>query len=250
MRYRVPSRVCLIILELVLKMKQYLRIAILTSALFTIYHLSGCNKGQVIEEIGNSNITTEDFESYYDAEVEKIARIYSTDKKYLYQLICDPRTGAIQRFEPKLVYEKYRDSRMILEVASNDGFQDNPRIQKIIDNARDEAIAQLYVNEKFIEKVKISEDDKEKKCQELRTTDPARFGPLTLDDCKNQAFMALKGQYYKQYASKIQNDIKERVKVTTNKDFDLDKYLESGVQLYNTIKKEGGCEAPQESSTP
>lgn len=229
-------------------MKHYLRIFVLLASLFTIYYMSGCNKGEVIEEIGTTDITTSDFENYYDAEVEKIARIYSTDKKYLYQLICDPRTGAINRFRPKLVYEKYRDSRMILEVASNDSFLDNPRIQKIIDNARDEAIAQLYVNEKFIEKVKISEEDKEKKCQELREQDPSRFGPLPLEDCKNQAFMALKGQYYKQYASKIQNEIKERVKVAPNKDFDLDKYLDNGVELYNTIRKEGGCEAPKSTT--
>ena len=133
---------------------------------------------------------------------------------------------------------------MILEVAKNDRFLDNPRIQKIIDNARDEAIAQLYMNEKFIEKIKISEEDKEKKCYELRQKDPARFGPLPLEDCKNQAFMALKGQYYKQYAGKVRSEIKERVAVKPNKDFDLDQYLEHGVELYNTIRKEGGCEAP------
>ncbi|MCB1175249.1 MAG: hypothetical protein KDK39_16860 [Leptospiraceae bacterium] len=225
------------------------RIIVLIASLLVFYYLSGCNKGEVMEKIGNSSITTDDFESYYEAEVEKISRIYSTDKKYLYQLICDPRTGAIERFKPELVWEKYRDSRMILEVADDDKFLDNPRIQKIIENARNEAIAQLYVNEKFIEKVKISEEDKEKKCEELRAQDPARFGPLTLDDCKNQAFMALKGQYYKQYAGKIQDEIKERVQVAPNKDFDIDKYLKDGVQLYNTIRKEGGCEAPAGNTT-
>lgn len=224
-------------------MKAILRTSILVGCLLVAYNVSGCNQGDVIESIGNDGITTADFESYYEAEIEKISRMNNVKKKQLYEMICDPRMDGKKIFQPKNVYEKYRQSRIILSVANEENFLEDPRIQQIIENARNEAIAQLFVNQKFSEIVKISEDDKDKTCQDLRSREPARFGPLPIEDCKREAEKFLMAKLYRENAMKIQNDIKERVKIDLNKDFDKDEYLISGVALYNTIRKEGGCEA-------
>ena len=187
------------------KLPQNLARLLLVSVLaLSLSLVTSCEQGEVIEDIGNHSVTTAEFEEHYNTSVEIATRISNAEKDTLYKLICNPSLApnaqyqdmAIQ-LQPRQNYQQFRDSRIVEIVAEEEGFLNRPIVQQILEHTKRTTIAQLYLHEKVWERIKISEEDKQNACQELRQKDPARVGPLPLDDCLKVAEGMLKSQKYR-----------------------------------------------------
>lgn len=211
-------------------------------------------KGEEIERIGNYSMTTQDFEEYYDTNVERMTRLLNIDKKSLSRFLCEPEDRVSAQIREQLMpdksYRRYRDIRMVEQVAKEDGFQDRPSIQKIVDHTVIETIAQLYLQEKMEKYVKVSTEDKEAKCDEMRKQDPKNVGPMPYDDCLRLAERYIASELQRKYEPVLIEEIKERVHVKKNEKFDKENYLNNNVASYKSLKRVGGCETSPEETSP
>ncbi len=217
-----------------------------------------CKKGDVIEEIGGYAITTKDYEEYYGAYLEKASRIVNVEKKTLYQYVCNPPDSRanpmladlVQGLNPPHNYRKYRDMRIIEQVARQSGFTDRPVVRQILDQVILETVAQLYLQEKMDERTKVSLEQKQQKCNELRKEFPDRMGPLPIERCLDYAGALLKREQQDKLYPEFVQEVKESVVIRRNNSFNKDDFLEKRVELYNTMRKEGGCYSESTTVTP
>lgn len=225
-------------------------------SLFTFTH---CNqgKGEEIETIGSKTITTGDYEDYYTTYVEKAARFANAEKSTLFKLMCNPDQvpasqliqDLIQKLQPENNYEEYRQMRIYEQAARAEGFHERPVIKKIIDQVVLETIVRLYMQEKMEEKVKITTEQKQEKCNELRRQYPQKVASLPLDTCLYIAEGILKQEIFIREDPRLREELKEGVVIKKNPKFDRDDYFKNKFSLYNTIRKEGGC-AVETNQTP
>ena len=228
---------------------RFILAVVISSLLFSISWYC-FKKGEAIEEIGNYSITTHDFEDYYKTTLEMTTRLVNVDKKSIAEFICDPDNPShpsqapeiASRMKPELSYKKYRDLRMVAEVAKLDGFSDRVVVKKIVELNKLEVVAQLYIQEKMEKYLKITRKQKEDKCEELRKRYPRRLGHVPYDKCIKYAESLLKVEIFKKYQPVLFEEIKERVTVKKNKKFDKDNYLKKNVKSYNSLKRIGKCE--------
>ncbi len=220
--------------------------------------LAACkDRGKVIETIGKDTITTAGFENYYATYIEKASRLANADKETLYRLMCNPNQippdpavrDLIAGLVPENNYQKYREMKIVEQAAKSENFHERPVIKSILEQVYLETLVNLYVQEKLQEKIKISETEKEAKCNELRKEMPDRMAGLTLDQCLKVAEGFLKREIVQREYPRIMEGIKESVQIKKNNDFDRDNFLENDMKLYKSIRKAGGCET-ETSSTP
>lgn len=215
-----------------------------------------CKDGDTIEDIGSYTITTKDFENHYSTYLDKIARMANAEKSTLARLMCNPEQtpenpmwrDVVRNLEPKEYYESYRDLRIVEQAARKDNFLDDPQIKRIIEQVTLEAIAQLYIQKKMEERIKITEEEKSSKCVEMRQKFPQEFGPLSLDECLKYAEGFLKRDRMQQEFPRLRDEIKESITINKNQKFDKTDFLANKIEAYRVMKKTGGCEAA--SSTP
>ena len=228
------------------------RMAFYTLLVFVVAFAAACKQGEVIEEIGDYVITTADFDEFYSASLERTARLANAEKKTLYKMICDKQAppnrtyGEMAYFlKPENFYNRYREHRIVAQVAEKEGFSDRAVVQQIQNLTNLETTAQLYIQEKLEERIKITEEDKQARCDEMRKRYPDRIGTLPLDQCLLVAQGVLKKEIYEKEAEKVIDEIKESVVVHRNPDFNRDQFLKDGFALFETIRKEGGCAAAE-----
>ncbi|GIX40317.1 MAG: hypothetical protein KatS3mg129_0050 [Leptospiraceae bacterium] len=213
-------------------------------------------KGKVIETIGKDNITTQEFETYYETYIEKASRLANAEKKTLYELMCNPdkvpQDPAIQELiaglYPENSYQKFREMKIIEQAAISEGFDKKPVIKNILEQVLLETLVNLYMQEKMQEKIKVSTEQIEKRCEELRKKD-RRFNTIPIDQCLKIAEASLKQEILRQEYPKIINEIKESIQVKKNAQFDKDKYLKEDIKLFKEAQKIGGCENQESSDT-
>lgn len=206
-------------------------------------------QGVKIEQIGKENITTTKFETYYETYIEKASRLANAEKKTLFELMCNPEKvpndPAVQEMilglEPKNSYQKYREMKIIEQAAKTEGFDKKPIIKNILEQIMLETLVNLYIQEKMQGKIKVSDSQIEKKCQELRKQDK-RIESLNVEQCLKFAEAVLKQEIVKVEYPKIMNEVKESVQIQKNSEFDKDKYLEEGIALYKEAQKIGNCQ--------
>ncbi len=206
-------------------------------------------KGTSIEVIGKDNITTSDFETYYETYIEKASRLANAEKKTLYELMCSPekipQDPAIQELiaglYPENSYQKFREMKIIEQAAKLEGYDQRPIIKNILEQVRLETLVNLYIQEKIQGKIKISTEQIEKGCEELRLKDK-RIQALPVDQCLKIAEAYVKNEIVRNEYPKIINEIKESVQVKKNASFDKEKYLKDDITLFKEAKKIGGCE--------
>jgi len=218
--------------------------------------LYSCDKGQssdLIEQIGEYKVTKKSYEDYYSSYFEKASRLINAEKKTLYSLMCNPDEVPpnsdfrmlIERLQPEVNYEEFRQLRIIEQAAKKQGFLDRPVVKQIIEQVVLETVARLYLQEKMDERIKITQEQKEQKCEELRRLYPDKVKPLPIDRCLEVAQGFLKQEIVMREEPRLRDEIKEAVVINRNNDFNREQYLKTGVEFYNTILKEGGCTAPQ-----
>lgn len=229
------------------KGKTTLLLALLITAAWLI---PSCGKGgEKIETIGNHQITTQEYEDYYSTYLEKASRFANAEKSTLYKLMCQPDQvppnpilqDMLIKLNPENNYEEYRQMRIIEQVAKKEGFTTRPVVQKIIDQVVLETLVRLYLQEKMDERIKITLEEKQSKCEELRKEYPRRVGSLPLDTCLYIADGILKQEIMAREEPRLREEIKESVSVEKNTKFNRKDYLTKKLDLYQTMKKEGGC---------
>ena len=200
--------------------------------------------GEIIEKIEGYAITTQDFEEHYNSTVEIVSRLANVDKKSLGKFICKPddkvKMQISQRLLPENSYKIYRDLRMVEQVARQDGFLERPVIKRILEQKTLETIAQLYLQEKMEKYLKITTEQKESRCAQMRQGNPRRFGHLPYDQCVYYAEQSLKQEIFHKRKDQLVDEIKERVQVKKGK-INKDDYLSKSVTAYISLKKSGGC---------
>lgn len=221
--------------------------------LITTILIKGCKeKGNIIETIGKDNITTTTFETYYETYIEKASRLANAEKKTLYELMCNPekvpQDPAIQELiaglYPENAYQKYREMKIIEQAAKQEGYDKKPTIKNILEQVLLETLVNLYIQEKMQEKIKVSSEQIEKRCEDLRKQDK-RFVALTIEQCLKIAEASLKQDLIRQEYPKIINEIKESVQIKKNTQFDKDKYLKEDIKLFKEAQNIGGCPKEQ-----
>lgn len=222
---------------------------------FVVVFAAGCKQGEVIEEIGDYTITTADFDEFYSASLERTARLGNIEKPTLYKMICNKQNAPNRIYKeiswflrPENYYKRYREHRIVDQVARKEGFHDRPVVQNILNLLTLEMIAQLYIQEKLEERIKITDEQKHAECQKMRKQYPDRIGTLPLDQCLLVAQGQLKQKIVERETEKIVDEIKESVVVHRNPDFNRDEYLKDGYELYQTIRQEGGCSAETDAA--
>lgn len=216
---------------------------------------SSCQDGgKVIETIGKETITTSEYEQYYSTYVDKAAIFSNAEKSTLYKLMCNPDQvpmnpilqDMLVRLDPRVNYEEFREMKIIEQVAKEEGFLDKPTVKNIIEQVVLETVVRLYVQDKLDERIKISQEDKQKKCEELRQKFPQRMASVPIDTCLFVAEGYLKQEIISMEEPRIRNEFKESISVKKNSDFDRKEYLTEKMDLYQTMKKKGGCAVASE----
>ncbi len=210
---------------------------------------AGCQKqGDRIETIGSHKITTKEFEDYYSAYVEKASMFTGAEKETFAKYMCNPdliqnqmAAELTEKLDPQNNYEEYRQMLIIQEVAQKEGFTEKPEIKEILRQVVLETTIRLYLQEKLEERIKISAEEKQTACEELRKQYPDRVGPLPLDDCLYMAEMSIKQNRMRMEEGKLRDEIRESIVIDKNKDFDREKFLTKELKLYQTLRKDGGC---------
>lgn len=216
--------------------------------LLIIFLISCKEQGVQIEQIGKESITTTKFETYYETYIEKASRLANAEKKTLFELMCNPdkvpQDPAIQEMiaglYPENSYQKYREMKIIEQVAKNEGFDKKPAIKNIIDQVVLETLVNLYIQEKMQEKIKVSESQVEKKCEELRKQDK-RITNLNIEQCLKFAEAYLKQEIVRTEYPRIMNEIKESVVIKKNQDFNKEKYFREEIKIFKEAQKIGNC---------
>lgn len=220
-----------------------------------IFALS-CKDGDTIEEIGKYTITTSDFAAHYEAHVESQAYIQNAEKSTFAHYMCHPERapdnvflrGLLRSLEPKVLYDSYREARIVEQAARQENFQDDPLVQRMMEQAQLQILTRLYIMKKLEKRIKVSDEEGMAKCTELRKKAPDQFGTLTLEECKKVGFGFIREERMQGEYQKVLDEIKESVQIKKNQKFDRDDYLANRIDAYKALRRTGGCEEP--SSTP
>ncbi len=199
-----------------------------------------CNKGEVVETIGGHSIYAQEYLDYYDTSVNLASRMVGADKKFVSRMICDESSSLSKALKPSNHYARYRDSLMVARVAEEEGFLDNPSVQRMLEQSRLQTIGQLYINAKLLEKIEIPESAKLEVCKKLRKEKPKQMASLSLEDCTALAEGVLKRRLMSERTDVVINEIKESIAIKRNLEFDQRNFLRN-LPLYQDLKEQGGC---------
>lgn len=221
-----------------------------------ILMLGACKDGETIEDIGKYTITTADFEAHYQAHVESQAYIQNAEKSTFAHYMCHPERapdnmflrGLLRSLEPKVLYDSYREARIVEQAARQENFQDDPLVQRMMEQAQLQILTRLYIMKKLEKRIKVSDEEANAKCVELRKKAPEQFGSLTLEECKKVGFGFIREERMQGEYQKVLDEIKESVTIKKNQKFDRDDFLGNKIEAYRALRKSGGCEEP--NSTP
>lgn len=208
------------------------------------------SESKIIETIGSHEITTNEYEAYYNTYIEKAARYANTEKSTLSRFMCQPEQDLpdkvlqdlITKIKPENNYAEYRQMRIVEQAAIQEGFATRPMIKKIMEQVMLETLFRLFIQEKMNSRMNITLEQKKSKCNVLRKKYPDRVGNLNLDSCLYIAEGFLRQEYMFREEDRLSRDITKSVRITKNKGFNRKEYLKKNFELYQEMKKNGGCE--------
>ena len=215
-------------------------LGICVSFFCSLMAISCGEKGDTIETIGGYSIHTKEYEEYYATSVDLAGRMAGADRKVIARAVCNPESPVAKALVPERHYASYRDSLMVAKVAEEEGFLDDPNVQRMLEQNRLQTIGQLYLNAKLLKKVQIPEEAKVAACKELRKKEPKRMASLSLDDCLAVAERLLRRRIVNQKSEEVLDEIRESIAIRRNHKLDQEDYLEN-LALYKTLRKQGGC---------
>ncbi len=220
---------------------RYVRVSMIPAFALLLFTFA-CERGEVIETIGGHDLRTKEYEEYYSTSVDLASRVSGADKSVIAKLVCNKESSVSKTLRPQNHYDRYRDSLMVARVAEDEGFLDDPNVQRMLEQNRLQTIGQLYINAKLLQAVDnlITEEAKLKVCEALRKKEPKKMAPLSLNDCLAVSERFIKKRLISQKSKEVIKDIRESVAIKRNLKFDQKQYFNK-LPAYVDLKKEGGC---------
>ncbi|EPG75503.1 hypothetical protein LEP1GSC058_2102 [Leptospira fainei serovar Hurstbridge str. BUT 6] len=215
------------------------------SLLFILTLIPGCGDGtQVIESIDGTKITVGGFESAYETAIDTLSRTQNIEKKNIIDFITKDAAEVPEQMRPlrdefqkKTFFERYRQMLMIKLVADKSGFTKRADIKEILKFQEMQLISNLYIAEQVESKIKISEEEAQTECAELRKRN-AEVNSLPIDRCLLLARAQIKSRRSMEVYPKVLERVKEGVTIKHNEKFDLENYLSKNIVFPETAKTE------------
>jgi hypothetical protein len=229
---------------------------LITASTLLLLSVSACRKGEKIEEIDSETVTTQDYNDYYSAYLNKIQYFAGIDRKTLSNMVCHPdqipNDSAIQdlinKIFPENNFEEFHHMKIVAEVAKKEGFEDRPMIKGIMDQVALDSLIRIYMQDKINERIKITDEQINQQCQELRKQFPREMQSVSIERCREIAEVRLRKMSQKTEEEKLVSDIKDGANFKRNQKFDRNEYLKNNMPIYLSIRKEGGCPVSEKDS--
>ncbi|TGK19236.1 lipoprotein LipL31 [Leptospira fluminis] len=221
------------------------RILPLLSIFFLNTLLIGCGDGTpVIESIDGTKITVGSFESAYETAIDTLSRTQNIEKKNIIDFITKDAAEVPEQMRPlrdefqkKTFFDRYRQMLMIKLVADKSGFTKRADIKEILKFQEMQLISNLYIAEQVESKIKISEEEAQTECGELRKRN-VEVNTLPIDRCLLLARAQIKSRRSMEVYPKVLERVKEGVTIKHNEKFDLENYLSKNIVFPEAAKTE------------
>lgn len=206
----------------------------------------------VIETLDGQKLTINKFNEAYNTAIESMSRLQNIEKKNLLEIISknindvdEPFKQLNLQFQKNKFYENYRTMLIVNMKAEKSGFKSRKEIKDILKQVEMQTVFQLYIQEQVEKKIKITEQDAEKECENLRQKDP-RIKSLPLDRCIIIGRASLKQMQTESTIPKVLEMTKEEIAIKHNDKFDLDQYFsnEAPKQSTSTSSQTGTSSSP------
>ena len=213
--------------------------------ILALLSFAGCDddNSSVIETLDGEKLTVKRFETTYETAIESMSRMQNVEKENVIKIISsdieeldEQLRGINYQFQPKNFYENYRNMVMIKTAADKSGFSTRADIKNIIKYLEMQTISQLYITEQVEKKIKITDEDANNKCKELREKEK-RMQNVTLDRCVQIGRGVLKQQESEKILPKVIERVKEGIAIKHNEKFDLEQYLKTGPSFLKKAKE-------------
>ncbi|MFB5650476.1 lipoprotein LipL31 [Leptospira wolffii] len=228
------------------------RLFVTLSVLFSLILFAACGDGSpVIESIDGNKITTGSFEAAYDTALDTLSRTQNIEKKNIIKFLTESEDKVPQGFLPlrnefkkRRFFENYRQMLVIKAAADKAGFSKRNDIKEILKFQEMQLISNMYITEQIESRIKISEQELEAGCRELRTK-YKQAETLTIEQCYDAVRAQIKGEKSKAVYQSVLDRIKEGVSIKHNDKFDLEKYLDQDFIFPGVKKEEAAAPAPE-----
>ena len=190
-----------------------------------------------IETLDGRDVTTADFERSYETALNSISKMQNIEKSDLKEFISRDINEVPERmkamnyqFQKKNFYDQYRQMLMIEIVAKKNGFSEKEEIQDILEQVKLQTLSTLYINEEVNKRIKITKEEIEKECQNLRKQQK-QIASLPIDRCLEFAEGKLRQDMSQRIYPRVLERIKEEILVKRNEEFDLDEFLSKNEEV-------------------
>ncbi len=235
------------------------RLFVSLSVLFFLILLANCGDGSpVIESIDGNKVTTASFETAYDTALDTLSRTQNIEKKNIIKFLTESEDKVPQgflalrnEFKKRRFFENYRQMLVIKAAADKGGFSKRNDIKEILKFQEMQLISNMYITEQIESRIKITEQELEAGCKDLRTK-YKQAEALTIEQCYDAVRAQIKGEKSKVVYQSVLDRIKEGVSIKHNDKFDLEKYLDQDFKFPGVKTEEAGTSsAPAtETATP
>lgn len=126
---------------------------------------------------------------------------------------------------------------VVKAAADKSGFSKRSDIKEILKFQEMQLIYGMYIAEQIESRIKITEQELNQGCQELRAK-YKQAESLTLEQCYDAARAQIKGRKSEEVYKSVLDRIKETVAIKHNDKFDLEKYLDKEFSFPELSKEE------------
>lgn len=227
--------------------------------LLSFFSFAYCGDGTpVIESIDGNKITTAGFESAFDTALDTLSRTQNIEKKNVIKFLTEEESKVPQsflqlrnEFRKRKFFDRYHEMMVVKAAADKSGFSKRSDIKEILKFQEMQLIYGMYIAEQIESRIKITEQELNEGCQELRAK-YKQAESLTLEQCYDAARAQIKGRKSEEVYKSVLDRIKETVAIKHNDKFDLEKYLDKEFSFPELNKEEGSkaeeTKAPEASA--
>ncbi|TGJ99378.1 lipoprotein LipL31 [Leptospira semungkisensis] len=221
------------------------RLFVSLTVIFSFIAYANCGDGTpVIESIDGNKVTTASFEAAYDTALDTLSRTQNIEKKNIIKFLTEsedkvPQSFLVLRneFKKRRFFENYRQMLVIKAAADKSGFSKRSDIKEILKFQEMQLISNMYITEQIESRIKITEQELEAGCKELRAK-YKQAESLTIEQCYDAVRAQIKGEKSKTVYQSVLDRIKEGVSIKHNDKFDLEKYLDQEFTFPDSKKGE------------
>lgn len=167
--------------------------------------------GQWVADVDGDKITLDELNTLYYAQHKHLLNLSKEDiDKYA----NDPEIlKRVPTLDKKIFLEELIKQRLIYQQAMKDGIDSNKEVKAVIQIAKEGAVVQSYVKEKFKDEVKISDKEVE---DIYRQEKDKRFRGVPVDQAEKQIRQYVASMKMQQKLVELVNNLRDAKKVEKN----------------------------------